>query len=143
MKTVKQLQHLQSDTYILMLKTHNFHWNVRGPFFSQLHLLFEGQYTELFQAVDLIAERLRSLDAEALGQYESFQKMSKIKDSRELEYKAMIKELIQSNEEVVKTAQGLIKTAEKEDDEATADLAIERVTLHQKNIWMLKALLEK
>ena len=139
MKTVKQLQRLQADTYILMLKTHNFHWNVTGPYFQQLHLLFESQYNELFQAVDVVAERLRALDAEAIGQYAEFQKLSKIKDSKESKFKKMIEELVESNEAVVKTAHALVAQAQKDGDEATADLATERVSVHQKNIWMLKS----
>ena len=142
-KMVEQLQRLEADTYILMLKTHNFHWNVEGPYFQQLHLLFEGQYTELFAAVDEVAERLRAVNEKALGRYKDFQDRSKIKDSAETEYKKMIKELVESNESVVKTAQDLVKLAQKAGDEATADLAIKRIQAHQKNVWMLKSHLKK
>ncbi len=142
MKT-KKLQQLQADTYILMLKTHNFHWNVTGPLFQSLHTLFEGQYNELFLAVDTIAERIRSLDEKALGSYKQFQEVSKIKDSQETKYKLMIKELIDSNQLAVSTAQEVVELAQKEKDEATADLAIERIAVHQKNIWMLKVHLEE
>lgn len=142
MKT-KKLQQLQADTYILMLKTHNFHWNVTGPLFQSLHTLFEGQYNELFLAVDTIAERIRSLDEKALGSYQQFQEVSKIKDSQETKYKLMIKELIDSNQLAVLTAQEVVELAQKEKDEATADLAIERIAVHQKNIWMLKVHLEE
>lgn len=142
MKLEKQLATLQADTYILMLKTHNFHWNVKGELFQSLHILFEIQYNELFLAVDSIAERLRSLGFMAVGQYEEFQKLSNIKDSKEAKYKEMLKELVKSNEEVVKTATILVKIAQDENDEATADLAIARIQVHQKNIWMLRSHLE-
>lgn len=133
------MQTLLADSYILMLKTHNFHWNVKGPNFQQLHVLFEGQYTELFAAVDVIAERIRSQDFIVEGQYSAFIEKSKISDSSELKADKMIKELIESNFQVVKTAKELVKIAQKHDDEATADLAIERISVHEKNIWMLKS----
>lgn len=91
MKLEKSLAKLQADTYILMLKTHNFHWNVKGELFQSLHVLFEQQYNELFLAVDTVAERLRSLDFKARGQYQEFQKLSKIKDSYETNYKKCLK----------------------------------------------------
>jgi starvation-inducible DNA-binding protein len=143
MKLIKQLKTLQADSYILMLKTHSFHWNVTGANFQSLHTLFETMYNELFLAVDTIAERIRALDSLAVGSYSEFQKLSKIKDSSETKSKKMIKELIDSNELLIKTAQELVKLAQKEGDEASADLAIERITIHQKNIWMLKAHLKE
>lgn len=139
MKKHKLLQNLLADSYILMLKTHNFHWNVSGPLFQSLHSLFEIQYNDLFLAVDLIAERMRSNDIIVDANYSNFQKLSKIKDSSELKYKKMIKELIESNKAVVETAKKLVTEAQKEKDEATADLAIERINVHEKNIWMLKS----
>lgn len=137
-KIILNLQRLQADTYILMLKTHNFHWNVSGPFFQSLHTLFEIQYNELFLAVDEIAERIKSLDGIALGRYKDFQKLSAIEDSKELAYQGMIKDLIHSNNEVVKTAKTLLKVAQGK-DEASADLAIKRIQIHEKNLWMLKS----
>jgi starvation-inducible DNA-binding protein len=135
----KLLQQLLADSYILMLKTHNFHWNVTGPLFQSLHSLFEIQYNDLFLAVDLIAERMRSNDTIVNAKYSHFQKISKIKDSSETKYKKMIKELIESNKILVETAKKLITAAQEEKDEATADLAIERINVHEKNMWMLKS----
>lgn len=137
-KVILNLQRLQADTYILMLKTHNFHWNVSGPFFQSLHTLFENQYNELFLAVDEIAERIKSLEGKALGRYKDFQKLSSIEDSKEEVYQGMIKDLIHSNNEVVKTAKGLLKIAQGK-DEASADLAIKRIQIHEKNLWMLRS----
>ena len=140
-KLTSQLQHLLADSYILMLKTHNYHWNVQGRNFQQLHILFEGQYTDLFAAVDLIAERIRALDSIVEGQYSNFIKKSKIKESTEKKSKNMIKDLIASNLMVVQTAKSLVKIAQQHEDDASADLAIERINIHEKSIWMLKSMI--
>lgn len=138
---IKQLQTVQADTYLLLIKTHNFHWNVKGPNFHSLHLLFEGQYNELFLAVDTIAERLKSLEEKALGSPEEFLSVSSIKGSKESDWKKMLKELVEDNKLIVKDLKKLVKEAQGKDD-ATTDLAIERIQIHEKNIWMLQSHLE-
>ncbi|HWL63278.1 MAG TPA: Dps family protein [Steroidobacteraceae bacterium] len=138
------LGHLLADTYTLYLKTHNFHWNVTGPMFQTLHLMFETQYNELALAVDLVAERIRSLGAPAPGTYAEFVKLSSIKESSGVpKAREMIKQLVEGQEAVVRTARKLFPVVEKAGDEATADLLTQRIQLHEKTAWMLRALLEK
>ncbi len=138
------LCHLLADSYTLYLKTHNFHWNVTGPMFQTLHLMFEGQYTELALAVDLVAERIRALGQHAPASYGQFLKLSSIKDAQGVpRAKDMIRELVEGHEAVVKTARGLFPTTEKVNDEATADLLTQRIQLHEKTAWMLRSLLEE
>jgi starvation-inducible DNA-binding protein len=138
------LSHLLADTYTLYLKTHFFHWNVTGPMFSTLHLMFEGQYTELSLAVDQIAERIRSLDVHAPGTYSQFAKMTSIKEADGVpRAQDMIKELVAGNEAVVRTARSIFPVVEKAADEASADLLTQRLQLHEKTAWMLRSLLEK
>jgi starvation-inducible DNA-binding protein len=140
----KGLGHLLADTYTLYLKTHNFHWNVTGPMFQTLHLMFETQYNELALAVDLVAERIRSLGAPAPGTYAEFGKLSSIKESVGVpKARDMIKQLVEGQEAVVRTARKLFPLVEKAGDEATADLLTQRIQLHEKTAWMLRALLEK
>ena len=142
-KISKGLSHLLADSYTLYLKTHNFHWNVTGPMFQTLHLMFETQYTELALAVDLIAERIRSLGSFAPGSYTDFAKLSSIKDADGVpKAKEMIRELIEGQEAVVRTARKLFPSVEKASDEATADLLTQRMQLHEKTAWMLRSLLE-
>ncbi|MBE8718122.1 Dps family protein [Cellvibrio polysaccharolyticus] len=137
------LSHLLADTYTLYLKTHNFHWNVTGPMFQTLHLMFETQYTELALAVDVIAERIRSLGFPAPGTYKQYIKLSSIKESEEIpEAKEMIRQLLEGQEAVVRTARSIIPVADKASDEATADLLTQRIQLHEKTAWMLRSLLE-
>ena len=143
-KISKGLSHLLADSYTLYLKTHNFHWNVTGPMFQTLHLMFETQYTELALAVDLIAERIRSLGSFAPGSYTDFAKLSSIKDADGVpKAKEMIRELIEGQEAVVRTARKLFPAVEKASDEATADLLTQRMQLHEKTAWMLRSLLEE
>lgn len=138
------LGHLLADTYTLYLKTHNFHWNVTGPMFQTLHLMFETQYNELALAVDLIAERIRSLGLPAPGTYAEYAKLSSIKESPGVpKAREMIKQLVEGQEAVVRTARKLFPVVEKAGDEATADLLTQRIQLHEKTAWMLRALLEK
>jgi starvation-inducible DNA-binding protein len=137
------LSHLLADTYSLYLKTHNFHWNVTGPMFQTLHVMFETQYDELAIAVDLIAERIRALGHPAPGSYTEFQKLSAVKESVGAHTaKEMIAELVQGQETVVRTARSLYPAVEKASDEATADLLTQRIQLHEKTAWMLRSLLE-
>lgn len=139
----KGLNHLLADTYTLYLMTHNFHWNVKGPMFNTLHLMFEGQYTELALAVDLIAERIRALGFPAPGTYTEFSKLSSIKEvSGVPKAEEMIKHLVRGQEAVIKTARSLFPIIEKVADEPTADLLTQRMQLHEKNAWMLRSLLE-
>lgn len=138
------LNHLLADTYTLYLMTHNFHWNVKGPMFNTLHLMFETQYTELALAVDLIAERIRALGYPAPGTYSEFAQLSSIKEVKGVPTaEQMIKHLVSGQESVVKTARSLFPNVEKASDEPTADLLTQRMQLHEKNAWMLRSLLEK
>lgn len=138
------LNRLLADTYTLYLMTHNFHWNVKGPMFNTLHLMFETQYNELALAVDLIAERIRALGEPAPGTYSEFSKLSSIKEVKGVPTaEQMIKHLVQGQESVVKTARSLFPSVEKASDEPTADLLTQRMQLHEKNAWMLRSLLEK
>lgn len=137
------LSALLADSYTLYLKTHYFHWNVTGPMFQTLHLMFETQYTELALAVDLIAERIRSLGHTAPGSYAAFSKLSSIKETEEVPKATdMVKQLVEAHETVVRTARTLMATADETHDEATADLVTQRLQLHEKTAWMLRSLLE-
>lgn len=137
------LSKLLADTYTLYLKTHNFHWNVTGPMFQTLHLMFETQYTELALAVDLIAERIRSLGVYAPGTYKQFSALSSIKEEDGIpKAQDMIRLLVEGQESVVRTARSLYEVVEKANDEATADLLTQRIQLHEKTAWMLRSLLE-
>ncbi|HSI46234.1 MAG TPA: Dps family protein [Methylophilus sp.] len=135
---------LLADTYTLYLKTHYFHWNVTGPMFNTLHLMFETQYTELALAVDLIAERIRSLGVYAPGTYAQFSKLTSIEETVDVpKAQDMISELVAGHEAVCRTARSVFPAAEKAADEATADLLTQRLQVHEKTAWMLRSLLEK
>ena len=139
---VQGLSRLLADTYTLYLKTHNFHWNVTGPMFNTLHLMFEEEYTELATAVDLIAERIRTLGYPAPGSYSDYAELSSIQETTGVpEAEEMIKLLVEGNEAVVRTARSIFPLAEKANDESTADLLAQRMSLHEKNAWMLRSLL--
>lgn len=136
------LSRLLADSYTLYLKTHNFHWNVEGPMFNTLHLMFETQYTELASAVDLIAERIRALGAPAPGSYADFARLSTIKDAQGVpKAEDMIRELLAGQEAVVRTARAVFPLVEKAGDEPSADLLTQRMLVHEKNAWMLRSLL--
>ena len=135
------LKVLLADSYTLYLLTHNFHWNVTGPRFRDLHLLFEEQYTELATAVDLIAERIRTLGVYAPGSCKAFAELSNIKEADDVpEAKKMLVVLTQAHEQVVKTCRKVLKEAQKADDESTASLVSDRMLLHEKTAWMLRSL---
>lgn len=137
------LSRLLADSYTLYLKTHNYHWNVTGPMFQTLHLMFETQYTELALAVDVIAERIRSLGAKAPGSYSAFARLSTIKEAEgDISAVEMITDLVKAQESVIKTARSLFPAADEAHDEATADLLTQRIQLHEKTAWMLRSLLE-
>jgi starvation-inducible DNA-binding protein len=141
---VDGLSRLLADTYTLYLKTHNFHWNVTGPMFQTLHLMFETQYTELAEAVDVIAERIRALGSPAPGTYSMFQALSSIKEPDGVpDAQEMIRQLTLDQEAVARTARALFPTADKAGDEPTADLLTQRMQVHEKTAWMLRSLLEK
>jgi starvation-inducible DNA-binding protein len=136
---------LLADTYTLYLETHNFHWNVTGPMFRTLHLMFEEEYTELAGAVDIIAERIRSLGHHAPATFAAFQKRTSIKVREGEDIPAateMIHLLVEGNETVVRTSRKVLDTAEKAGDQATADLVTQRLRVHEKAAWMLRSLLE-
>lgn len=136
------LSRLLADTYTLYLKTHNFHWNVTGPMFNTLHLMFEGQYTELALAVDDIAERIRTLGLPAPGTYAAYARLSSIKEEEDVpNAQEMIKLLVQGQEAVVRTARGIFPLLDKVNDEPTADLLTQRMQVHEKTAWMLRSLL--
>ncbi|HEY9268886.1 MAG TPA: Dps family protein [Methylotenera sp.] len=138
------LSHLLADTYTLYLKTHYFHWNVTGPMFNTLHLMFETQYNELALAVDLIAERIRALDVYAPGTYRDFAKLTSIKETESVpKAQDMISELVAGHEAVCRTARSVFPSADAASDEATADLLTQRLQLHEKTAWMLRSMLEK
>jgi len=141
-KIADGLSHLLADTYTLYLKTHNFHWNVEGPMFNTLHLMFETQYTELALAVDSIAERIRALGFPAPGTYSAYVKLSSIKEEEGVpDWKEMVKQLVEGSEAVVRTARKVFPAVEAVGDEPTADLLTQRMQLHEKNAWMLRSLL--
>jgi starvation-inducible DNA-binding protein len=138
------LSRLLADTYTLYLKTHNFHWNVTGPMFNTLHLMFEAQYTELALAVDLIAERIRSLGIPAPATYSAYAKLTSIAETEGVpKATEMIKLLVEGQEAVTRTARSIFPIAEKASDEPTADLLTQRMQVHEKTAWMLRSLLEE
>jgi len=139
-KTVQALEELLANTYVLLIKTQNYHWNVEGPNFKSLHELFEIQYNDLFASVDEIAERVRALGTKVDASFENFSKLSKIKKGeKSLDASAMISDLVASNDVIVKSLEAGIKTAQDEGDEGTADLFIQRLKVHEKAIWMLQS----
>jgi len=136
------LSRLLADSYTLYLKTHNYHWNVTGPMFQTLHLMFETQYNELALAVDLIAERIRSLGAPAPGSYREFGQLSSVtEDDDHPDATEMIRRLVAAQETVARTARSIYPTVEAAHDEPTADLLTQRLQVHEKTAWMLRSLL--
>ena len=143
-KIAEGLSHLLADSFTLYLKTHNFHWNVTGPMFNTLHVMFMEQYTELWNALDMIAERIRALGVVAPGSFKEFAKLTVIKESEgTLSATEMIEQLVAGQEAVTKTARSMFPIVDKAGDEPTADLLTQRMQIHEKNAWMLRSLLEK
>lgn len=137
-----QLARLLADSYTLYLKTHNFHWNVTGPMFNTLHLMFETHYTELALAVDLIAERIRALGFIAPGSYAEFAALSQIKEhDGDCDANQMIKYLITAHEMVIKTARETLPVADSANDQVSLDLLTQRLQIHEKTMWMLRSLI--
>ncbi len=138
------LSRVLADSYTLYLKTHNFHWNVTGPMFQTLHLMFEAQYTELALAVDMVAERIRALGYPAPATYSEYAKLTSIEETPGVpKAKEMIKLLVEGQEAVVRTARSVFPAADEVNDEPTADLLTQRMQVHEKNAWMLRSLLEE
>ena len=142
-------QHLSvflADAYTLYLKTHNFHWNVTGPMFNALHVMFEGQYTEQWNALDEIAERIRALGYNAPGSYAEFIELSSIKEEPGLEkapdWREMVRQLVVGNEAVCRSARKALEVADDADDDPTEDMLTQRLQTHEKNAWMLRSLLQ-
>jgi starvation-inducible DNA-binding protein len=141
LKIAEGLKHLLADSYTLYLQTHNFHWNVIGPQFRELHLMFEEHYNELAVAVDDIAERIRTLDVPAPGTYKEFLRLSAIKEVDGVpEAKEMVDILTAGHEQVVKTCRKVVELAQEGSDESTLAMASDRMRIHEKTAWMLRAL---
>lgn len=142
-ETIIKLKALLASTYTLYLKTHNYHWNVTGPMFTTLHTLFETQYMEQALAVDEIAERIRALGAKAPGSYSDFAKLSVIEEcTGEPKATEMLKDLTSDQEIIAKLALEVVRAASDAGDEATAGIATDRQSIHEKNAWMLRSHLE-
>jgi len=138
------LSRVLADTYLLYLKTHNFHWNVEGPMFQTLHTMFMEQYTEAWNAIDLVAERIRSLGHYAPGTYREYLKLGSIKETEGVpKAEQMVKLLVEAQESVVRTARSVLPLAEKANDQPTLDVLTQRMDVHEKNAWMLRSLLKK
>ena len=136
------LSRLLADTYLLYLKTHNFHWNVEGPMFNTLHQMFMEQYTEMWNALDIIAERIRSLGKYAPGSYLQYTRLSRIQESSDVpKAREMIEQLLRGHEQIVVTARELFPAAESANDQSTCDLLTQRLQVHEKTAWMLRSLL--
>ncbi len=136
------LSQLLADSSILYLKTHSFHWNVEGPMFNTLHVMFMEQYTELWNALDLIAERIRALGEYAPGSYKQYTKIASLTETDKVpNATGMIEQLLEGHEAVARTARAVFPAAEKGGDEATADLLTQRIQIHEKTAWMLRSML--
>lgn len=143
-KIVQGLSALLADSYTLYLMTHNFHWNVTGPQFNSLHLMFMAQYTEQWNALDLIAERIRALGHPAPGTYNEFVKLASIKEVEGVpKADEMIRHLVDAQEATARTARGLFPVVNAANDQPTADLLTQRLEVHEKTAWMLRSLLEE
>jgi len=142
-EVVDALGRLLASSYTLYLKTHNFHWNVKGPMFTTLHTLFELEYTELALAVDAIAERIRSVGAPAPGTYGAFQALSAVKERTGVpSAKEMLKELVRDQGIVAESARAVLRASSAAGDDASEDLAVQRIQVHEKNAWMLRSHLD-
>ena len=143
-KIAAGLSGLLADSYTLYLMTHNYHWNVTGPMFNTLHLMFMGQYTEQWNALDLIAERIRALGYPAPGTYREFSKLASIKEIEGVpKAMDMVRHLVSAQEATARTARRLFPLVEKANDQPTADLLTQRLEVHEKTAWMLRSLLDE
>ena len=145
-KIAEQLSRFLADSYTLYLKTHNFHWNVTGPMFNALHNMFEMQYTEEWNALDDVAERIRALGFNAPGSYAEFIRLSSVREEPGLhtapEWREMVRQLVVGNEAVCRTARKALDVADSADDDPTVDLLTQRLQTHEKYAWMLRSLLQ-
>ena len=142
-QVIDALTRLLADSYTLYLKTHNFHWNVTGPMFTTLHTLFETQYTELALAADEIAERIRSVGAPAPGSYVQFGELTRLKEAVGVPPAVeMVEQLVHDQVLVTQAARAVVAAAERAGDQASADLGVRRIQVHEKNAWMLRSHLE-
>ncbi|AWV08179.1 Dps family protein [Marilutibacter maris] len=145
-KIADGLSHFLADAYTLYLKTHNFHWNITGPMFNSLHVMFEGQYTEQWAALDEVAERIRALGFNAPGSYAEFTRLSSIPEEPGLsdaaDWREMVRQLTVGNEAVCRTARKTLKIADNAGDDPTVDLMTQRLQVHEKTAWMLRSLLQ-
>ena len=141
---VAGLSALLADSYTLYLMTHNFHWNVTGPQFNSLHIMFMNQYTEQWNAIDVIAERIRALGFPAPGTYKEFVKLASIQEVEGMpKANDMIRHLVAAQEATARTARKLFATVDKANDQPTADVLTQRIDVHEKTAWMLRSLLEE
>lgn len=139
-KIARGLSAVLADTYMLYLKTHNYHWNVTGPMFHTLHLQFEEHYTEMAAAIDLIAERIRSIGYRAPGSFREFVQLTAIKEDEDTpDAPTMIRRLVQDHETVMRSARSVVEVCAEASDEASLDLMTERLTVHSKTAWMLRS----
>ncbi|MGO4123144.1 Dps family protein [Inquilinus sp. YAF38] len=137
---VDALKQVLADTYALQIKTQNYHWNVEGPQFRSLHLMFEDQYKELFAAVDEVAERIRALGEPAPGSFKAFSELTKVSPPKDgIEGSAMVKDLLKSHELLSEQAKAALAVGEKAGDDSTVDLLTDRITYHDKTAWMLRS----
>ena len=145
-KIAEGLSRFLADSFTLYLKTHNFHWNVTGPMFNALHVMFEGQYTEEWTALDEIAERTRALGFNAPGSYAEFTRLTSLAEEPGLseapDWREMVRQLVVGNEAVARTARKVLKTADGAGDDPTVDLLTQRLQTHEKYAWMLRSLLQ-
>lgn len=140
---VDLLRHILADTYLLYVKTQNFHWNVTGPLFPQLHAMFESQYEELSEAVDVLAERIRALGAIAPGSFSSFLAYATLEEAGELPSpEGMLAQLLDDHESIIRAMRAGFDTLDEAGDEVTVDLFVQRMAAHEKTAWMLRASLE-
>lgn len=136
------LSKVLADTYVLYLKTHNYHWNVEGPRFRSFHEIFEEQYRDLWESIDEIAERIRALGHYAPGTYAKLKALATVKDNEKIPgAEDMLRELIADNETVVKTIRSALPTTEDAGDEVSAGLLVDRLTVHEKQLWMMRSML--
>lgn len=143
-QVVSQLNGVLADHYLLMLKTHNYHWNVKGPLFKSLHDLTEEQYEDFFAAIDVIAERIRALGFDAPGTFTEYQALSQVQEARKgISDMEMAADLTSSHENVIRNMRETLKTAESVGDEVTVDLMVERLSAHEKYAWMLRSFIER
>jgi starvation-inducible DNA-binding protein len=137
------LSSVLADSFVLYLKTHNYHWNVTGPMFQTLHIMFMDQYTELWNALDVIAERIRSLGFKAPGTFKEFIKLSSMKEGDSSKNAdGMIRDIIEGQDAVTRACRAALAVANKVDDQPTVDVMVQRLQIHEKNAWMLRSLID-